>query len=72
MQKHIHLSNFLFFPGKEILRKMYIACKKIFATNKLSKLKKRQDKSNLLLCCPTLLYEITIVMKDVVMLHAAK
>lgn len=65
----------MFPPRKEMLRKMHVvSTEKMFATRKIFKLKKkkRQDKSNLLLCCPTLLYEITTVMKDAVIMHAAK
>lgn len=45
---------------KKTKNKMYVvSTEKVLATREISELKKRQDKSNLLLCCPTLLYEIT-------------
>lgn len=48
---------------------------KMFATREIFKLKKQKPgktKSNVLSCCPTLLCEITTVMKDVVTTRAAK
>lgn len=74
MQNHIHLSIVVvFFPKAGNTKKNICGYyRKMFSTREISKLKKRQDKSNLLLCCPTFLHEITTVMKDEVVMHAAK
>lgn len=50
-----------------------VSTEKMFAMREIAQLKKKKkpDKSSLLLCCPALLYEITTMMKDVVITQAA-